>query len=171
MRYLQYFLLYWWYCFWCLWGYYQLFRRWCSNQSWRFEPFSLYKKDLTLHDIQSISFSSQILVDQQDFVLVTNPVVNQMIKLKAKVFGTKYLRLNVFLYLLFTLLWTASISIRETNQFGWTYKVSMIVVLTIFGELISFHFMWKVRSLLFPWKDILRVLTPGEELIRSEIWL
>ena len=83
-------------------------------------------------------------MEQQDFNLVINPVVLQIIKLKAKVFGTKYLRLNVFLYLLFTLLWTASISIRESNQHGWSYKVALIVVLTILGEITSFHFMWKV---------------------------
>jgi len=69
-----------------------------------------------------------------------------MIKLKANVFGTKYLRLNVFLYLVFTLLWTASISIRENNSHGWTYKVALIVVLTIFGQMVSFHFIWKVRN-------------------------
>eukprot|EP00111_Clytia_hemisphaerica_P001930 TCONS_00005430-protein len=108
----------------------------------------------------------EILVDQQDFVLVTNPVVNQMIKLKGRVFATKYLRLNVFLYLLFTLLWTASISIRETNQFGWTYKVSMIVVLTIFGELISFHFMWKVYR---EYKSLLKANDHEKERLRNDV--
>lgn len=92
-----------------------------------------------------------IITEKKEYDAVSHPVIINLIEMKRKAYGNKYLLMNIVLNLLFTLLWTVSSSIRiETVQPSHTEgNRGFILIITIFSQLLTFFFMYK---LFIEWK-------------------
>ncbi|XP_002157093.2 uncharacterized protein LOC100200850 isoform X1 [Hydra vulgaris] len=89
----------------------------------------------------------EILIGQQDLSLITHPVTLKLLEVKGK-FSNFYVYLNIFLYLLFTIMWTftATLQLPRSNMvrnenLG---KFNAVIVVAVLSYLMTFFFMYKL---------------------------
>ncbi|XP_057289662.1 uncharacterized protein LOC130612375 [Hydractinia symbiolongicarpus] len=81
----------------------------------------------------------EIIVQRRDLNLITHPVILKVIELKSKTFAKKFIRINVGIAFLYTLLWTATILIPSKREGDWSSSNVMQVLTSTFAQFIAVY--------------------------------
>lgn len=97
----------------------------------------------------------QRIIRRNDLSLINHPVILELIKLKAHMYGDYWIRIDIILSVLFTVIWTSCASIR-VNEFDSENSVQpgshttrvTVLVLAVIAQLLTFLYMHKVSEFL-----------------------
>ena len=83
-------------------------------------------------------------MEQNNLELILDPTILQLLEVKWQLFGSKYILINVIFYLLFTVVWTAAVTITpDFNKKDFSYYT--VAVLNALGMALALLFIYKVR--------------------------
>ncbi|XP_057290140.1 uncharacterized protein LOC130612805 [Hydractinia symbiolongicarpus] len=81
----------------------------------------------------------EIIVQRRDLNLITHPVILKLIDLKSKKFAKVFIRINVGIAFLYTLLWTATMLIPSKREGDWSSSNVMQVLTSTFAQFIAVY--------------------------------
>ena len=82
-------------------------------------------------------------MEQNNLELIIEPTILQLLNVARERFGSKYTKINVIFYLLFTVLWTVAMTLKvDFNKKDVTYHT--VLVLNVLGMVLALLSVYKV---------------------------